>query len=480
MKAFYLFLTLAAGVPAVGSVAATPSMPTPFPAVPGDAIPDSRPAVADRLFRSEAVERCIERVSADITDPMLRRMFAQCLPNTLDTTVHPSRTADGADDTFVVTGDITAMWLRDSGAQVWPYLRFAAEDDSLRHLIGGVLRRQFRSLVLDPYANAFLADTVSTATPWAKDYTEMKPGVFERKYELDCLCYPLRLAYGYWKATGDVAVFDGLWLDAVEAVLRTMREQQRKEGPKTSYNFQRTTHAMHDTMSNYGYGHPAAPVGLIASGFRPSDDCCLLPYLVPANFMAVSSLRQTAELLDAVNRRTDLAQECRALAAEVQAALERYAIVEHPKYGRVYAYEVDGFGGAILMDDANVPSLLALPYISDVPVSDPVYQNTRRLVWSEDNPYFFRGSAGEGIGGPHVGYDYIWPMSIIMRAMTATDTAEVAACLDQLKKTTGGTGFIHESFHKDNDTKFTRAWFAWANTLFGELILKLHDEGYPL
>ena len=196
--------------------------------------------------------------------------------------------------------------------------------------------------------------------------------------------------------------------------------------------------------------------------------------------MAVSSLRQTAELLDAVNRRTDLAQECRALAAEVQAALERYAIVEHPKYGRVYAYEVDGFGGAILMDDANVPSLLALPYISDVPASDPVYQNTRRLVWSEDNPYFFRGSAGEGIGGPHVGYDYIWPMSIIMRAMTATDTAEVAACLDQLKKTTGGTGFIHESFHKDNDTKFTRAWFAWANTLFGELILKLHDEGYPL
>lgn len=480
MKAFYLFLTLAAGAPAVRSAAAVPSMPAPVPAVPGDAIPDSRPAVADRLFRSEAVERCIERVSADIADPMLRRMFVQCLPNTLDTTVHPGRTADGGDDTFVVTGDITAMWLRDSGAQVWPYLRFAAEDDSLRHLIGGVLRRQFRSLVLDPYANAFLADTASTATPWAKDYTEMKPGVFERKYELDCLCYPLRLAYGYWKATGDTAVFDDLWLSAVEAVLRTMREQQRKAGPKTTYNFQRTTHAMHDTMSNYGYGHPAAPVGLIASGFRPSDDCCLLPYLVPANFMAVSSLRQTAELLDAVNRRADLARECRALAAEVQAALDRYATVEHPKYGRVYAYEVDGFGGAILMDDANVPSLLALPYISDVPVSDPVYQNTRRLVWSEDNPYFFRGSAGEGIGGPHVGYDYVWPMSIIMRAMTATDTAEVADCLDQLKKTTGGTGFIHESFHKDNDAKFTRAWFAWANTLFGELILKLHDEGYPL
>ncbi len=479
MKTFTFALLL---FPAAYAQAAWSAPHSAIPVVPAvcDAIPDGRPAEADRLFRSEAVERCIDRVAQRISNPVLRGMFVQCLPNTLDTTVHPGQAADGTDDTFVVTGDITAMWLRDSAAQVWPYLRFASEDESLRHLIAGVLRRQFRSLLLDPYANAFLADTTSTATPWSEDYTQMKPGVYERKYELDCLCYPLRLAYGYWKATGDTAVFDDLWIEAVGQVLATMREQQHKEGLRTSYNFQRRGTAMHDTMSNYGYGHPAAPVGLIASAFRPSDDCCLLPYLVPANFMAVSCLRHAAEMLDAVNNRPDLAAECRALADEVQSALDRYAVVEHPQYGRVYAYEVDGYGGAILMDDANVPSLLSLPYISDVPVTDPVYQNTRRMVWSEANPYFFRGSAGEGIGGPHVGLDYVWPMSIIMRAMTATDTAEVADCLRQLTATTADTGFMHESFHKDDAAKFTRSWFAWANTLFGELILKLDEEGYPL
>lgn len=448
--------------------------------VPNDKIPTSRPPEADRLFRSKVLERRIAQTAARISDPELRRMFQQCLPNTLDTTVHPGRTADGDDDTFVVTGDIDAMWLRDSGAQVWPYLRFAKDDPELRRLIRGVIRRQFRSLVLDPYANAFLPDTASTATPWAKDYTDMRPGVFERKYELDSLCYPLRLAYAYWKVTGDDSIFDDLWLRAIDAVLATMREQQHKEGFRTSYNFQRRGTALHDTMANYGYGHPAKPVGLIASAFRPSDDSCVLPYLVPSNFMAVSCLRKAAEAIDEVNHRTDLAQSCRDLAAEVQAALNRYAVVNHPKYGPIYAFEVDGFGGALLMDDANVPSLLALPYISDVPLDDPVYQNTRRFAWSEDNPYFFRGRAGEGIGSPHTSFDNVWPMSVIMRAMTATDPAEVDSCLTLLKTTTAGTGFMHESFNKDDDSKFTRAWFAWVNTLFGELILKLDDAGHRL
>ncbi len=472
-----LFLSAASLSVVRGGVAASPLAVV---AAPGDEVPTSRPPADRRLFRSEAVERCVRDMSERIGDPVLRRMFEQCFPNTLDTTVRPGRTGDGDDDTFVVTGDIDAMWLRDSGAQVWPYLRFAADDAGLRRLIRGVIRRQFRCLVLDPYANAFLPDTASTATPWAKDYTRMRPGVFERKYELDCLCYPLRLAHAYWKATGDDSVFDDLWLRAMDAVVTTMREQQHRAGLRTSYNFQRRGTAMHDTMSNYGYGHPAKPVGLIASAFRPSDDCCLLPYLVPANFMAVSCLRKAAEVLDTVNRRPDMADSCRALAAEVQAALDEYAVVDHPKYGRVYAYEVDGYGGAILMDDANVPSLLSLPYISDVPADDPVYRNTRRLAWSESNPYFFRGKAGEGIGGPHVGYDYVWPMSLIVKALTATDRAEVDTCLAVLKNTTAGTGFMHEAFHKDDATKYTRAWFAWVNTLFGELLLKLDEEGYPL
>lgn len=219
------------------------------------------------------------------------------------------------------------------------------------------------------------------------------------------------------------------------------------------------------------------PVGLIVSCFRPSDDATTLQFLVPSNFFAVSSLRKAAEVLTAVNGDADLAQRCMRLADEVEQALHRYAIHHHPQYGPIYAYEVDGFGNQLLMDDANVPSLLAMPYLGDVPVDDPIYQNTRRFVWSNDNPYFFSGKAGEGIGGPHIGYDMPWPMSIMMKAFTSTDDAEIAACLKMLMQTDAGTGFIHESFHKDDASRFTRPWFAWQNTLFGELILKLVDEG---
>ncbi len=429
-------------------------------------------------FRSEAVEKCIAEVKKKLTHPYLEWMFENCFPNTLDTTVKYTELADGDDDTFVITGDITAMWLRDSGAQVWPYIRLAKEDEGLRKLVRGVVRRQMKSLLIDPYANAFNEDPYKMSPNWSEDLTEMRPGVFERKYELDSQCYPLRLAYAYWKATGDASIFDGLWLQTVDVLLQTMRGQQRKDGTgKSAYRFMRVTHAMHDTQSNLGYGHPSKPCGLIVSSFRPSDDATVLPYLVPSNFMASACLKQAAEVLETVNNAASLAQECRALAAEIDRGLTENAIVSHPKYGRIYAFEVDGFGNALCMDDANVPSLLALPYIAGVPVDDPVYQNTRRFVLSEDNPYFFKGAAGAGIGGPHKGLDYIWPMSHIMTAMTSTNDDEIRECLVSLLNTDAGTGFIHESYHAEDAGNFTRTWFAWANTLFGELILHLIDNG---
>ena len=198
---------------------------------------------------------------------------------------------------------------------------------------------------------------------------------------------------------------------------------------------------------------------------------------MPSNFFAVSSLRKAAEILEEVNQEEKLAGECRELAGEVEKALKKYAVYKHPKYGKIYAFEVDGFGNRLLMDDANVPSLLAMPYLGDVPADDPIYENTRKFVWSEDNPYFFKGKAGEGIGGPHVGYDMIWPMSIMMKAFTSRDDAEIKECVEMLLATDGGTGFMHESFHKDDAGNYTRAWFAWQNSLFGELILKLVNEG---
>ena len=157
----------------------------------------------------------------------------------------------------------------------------------------------------------------------------------------------------------------------------------------------------------------------------------------------------------------------------MEEALRRYATVEHPVYGRIYAYEVDGFGNRLMMDDADVPSLLAMTYLGDVPADDPVYLNTRRFVWSEDNPYFFHGNSGEGIGSSRTGNDMIRPMSLLIRALTSTDDNEIAACLRMLITTDAETGFIHESFYKNDPKRYTRSWFARQNSLFGELIVKL-------
>ncbi|MCH5304945.1 MAG: glycoside hydrolase family 125 protein [Rikenella sp.] len=434
-----------------------------------------RPDERDRLFVSEAVERKIEEVQRLLTNKKLAWMFANCFPNTLETTVHYRRdTVDGLDDTFVYTGDIHAMWLRDASAQVWPYVQLANEDEALRRMLAGVINRQFKLIHIDRYANAFNDGPVGGE--WMSDLTEMNPHVHERKWEIDSHCYPIRLAHRYWKETGDTSVFGRVWLDAIADILSTFREQQRKEG-LGPYAFMRRTERQLDTKCCNGFGNPVRPVGLIVSSFRPSDDATTFDFLVPSNFFAVSSLRKAAEILETVNRNRELAAECSALADEVEEALRKYAVVDHPVYGKIYAYEVDGFGNAFLMDDANVPSLLAMPYLGDVERDDTVYRNTRRFVWSRDNPYFFSGQAGEGIGGPHVGYDMIWPMSIMMRAFTSDDDAEIERCIEMLLTTDAGTGFMHESFHKDDASRFTRAWFAWQNTLFGELILKLIGEG---
>ncbi len=397
-------------------------------------------------------------------------MFTNCFPNTLDTTVEPGM-FDGKPDTAVITGDIPAMWLRDSSAQVWPYLPFAGRDAKLRALLEGVIRRQARCLLIDPYANAFMADLNAPPLPWSRtDQTEMRPGVGERKYELDSLCYPVRLAHGFWKATGNTEPFDGRWHDAMRLVVATMRVQQRKQG-LGPYHFQRPSPTPTETLGEKGYGNPVNPVGLIFSGFRPSDDACVLPFLVPSNLFAVRSLRQLAEMSNAVLHDAALASEAEGLASEVEAALREHAIATTPD-GTIWAYEVDGFGGQMLMDDANVPSLLGLPYLDASP--DPgLYARTRAFVWSPRNPWFFRGTAGEGIGGPHEGAGMIWPMSQTIYALTSTSDAEIRNAVGMLKTGSAGSGFVHESYNKDNVNLFTRAWFAWANTLFGELIGEL-------
>ena len=434
-----------------------------------------RPPVAKRKFVSPAVEQQLANIKASIADPKLAWMFENCYPNTLDTTVELG-TLDGKPDTFVITGDIDAMWLRDSSAQVVPYISLARHDPALQRLFRGLIRRQARCIRIDPYANAFMPDPHAKPLKWSvHDNTDIKPGVGERKWEIDSLCYPIRLAHGYWQATGDTEPFDDDWRTAMHLVLKTFREQQRKHdhGP---YHFQRMSEVPTESLMLGGYGNPTRPNGMIHSMFRPSDDACLYPLSVPSNLFAVLSLRQLATMSRTVHHDDGFAAECEALANEVEQAVQKDGRM-HDANGQAFlAYEIDGFGNQLFMDDANVPSLLGLPYLGCCDRNDPLYRRTRELVWSTRNPYFFRGKAAEGVGGPHEGLRMIWPMSIMMYAQTSLDVAEIRQCLTWLRDTDAGSGFMHESFDQDDPATFTRSWFAWANTLFGELIVDIQRK----
>ncbi len=432
----------------------------------------NRPILSERAFSSRIIEKTIEKVSSAIKNPELAWMFQNCFPNTLDTTVDFSM-EKGIPDTFVITGDIPAMWLRDSTAQVWPYLPFVNKDNQLFKLIQGVLNRQTESILIDPYANAF--NKRPSGSKWESDITEMKPELHERKWEIDSLCYPVRLSYEFWKETGNTAAFNQRWLAAMKLIYKTFREQQRIDdiGP---YAFMRKTQKQSDTLPLWGAGNPTRKVGLIHSMFRPSDDACIYPFLIPSNLFAAKILTYIAEMVKTIFNDVDFSNRCRHFSDELYDLINQYAVTEHLDYGKIYAYEVDGFGNQLFMDDANIPSLLALPYLDLVDSTSQTYRNTRRFLLSQDNPYFFKGTAAEGIGGPHVGLDMIWPMSIIMRAQTAESDQEILHCLKMLLNTHADTGFMHESFHKNNPQKYTREWFAWANTLFGELILNIYQE----
>ncbi len=432
-----------------------------------------RPPIDERTFSSKAVEDTIKNVKSLIADNELAWMFENCYPNTLDTTVR-HQTIDGSPDTFIITGDITAMWLRDSTAQVWPYMPLITKDTELKSLIHGLVNRQVKCVLKDPYANAFIEDLDRVDT-WHKDIPERKPGVHERKWELDSLCYVVRLSHKYYELTGDDSVFDQKWDKAMKLIVDTFKTEQRKD-LTTPYRFIRKANKAIDISPFEGTGRPINPTGMICSIFRPSDDATLYPFLVPSNIFAVLSLKQLSDIYGNVLKNETFAKECNDLATEVELAIKEYAIAEHLHFGKIYAYEVDGFGNKVFMDDANVPSLMSLAYLGAHDPSDPVYKNTRNFLLSNSNPYFLEGKAAEGQASPHTGKEKIWPMGIILRAMTSTNNKEISYCLKMLKNTHAGTGFMHEAFHKDNPEDFTRRWFAWANTLFGELIIKIANE----
>jgi len=432
-----------------------------------------RPAKKDRTFVSRVVEKLIREVKIQIKDKELAWMFENCYPNTLDTTVD-YEVIDGKPDTFIITGDIDAMWLRDSCAQVWPYMPLINKSNKLKNLILGLINRQVKCVLTDPYANAFYKD-LTKESYWKNDIPSPKAGVHERKWEIDSLCYVIRLSNAYFERTKDTSLFDKNWDKAMRLIVKTFRTEQRKDG-KSPYKFARKTTSMIDAPTFSGTGRPIKPTGMICSMFRPSDDATLFPYLIPSNIFAALSLKQLSTIYTTVLKDVQFAKECTDFAFEIENGIKKYARAEHKDFGEIYAYEIDGFGNKLYMDDANVPSLMSLAYLGAHSPHDEIYKNTRAFLLSDSNPYFLNGKYGQGQASPHTGKDKIWPMGITLRAMTSIDKNEIIECLKMLKATHADTGFMHEAFHKDDASKYNRSWFAWANTLFGELIIKVKNE----
>lgn len=406
----------------------------------------------------------LERKTAE-KYPELEPLAKQCFLNTIETTV--TQLEDGS--YFVITGDIPAMWLRDSAAQLKPYLKYAKDDENLREILRSVIAKHAFYVNLDPYTNAFNSEV------FQHGYTEDDKGdfssgwIWERKYEVDSLCAAVYLSYEYFMSTKDTAIFTEEFRLMLAKILKTFRTEQNHES--SPYWFVRENAPVpSETLVRNGKGRVVNYTGMTWSGFRPSDDACKFGYLIPANMMAVVAMRKAAELAEIGYGDDELKNGCLALADEIEDGIESYGIVDHPKYGKIYAYETDGFGNYNLMDDANSPSLLAIPYLGYRPADDPIYQNTRRFVLSQDNPYYYSGKAAKGIGSPHTPPNYIWHISLCIQILTSVDPAEKRECLEMIARSHAGTNFMHEGFDVDDPSKFTRSWFAWANTLFAQML----------
>lgn len=417
-------------------------------------------------YQPEYMELLFQRIEAQLgEDSGIFQLFRNCYRNTLDTTIRilPDETA------YVITGDIPAMWLRDSAAQMRPYLIQAKGDEKLRETIAGLVKRQFWYLNIDCYANAF-NETPSGAC-WAKDDTEENPWVWERKFEVDSLCYPIQLAWLLWKNTGCTSQFDKEFKEGAEKIITVMEQEQYHE-ERSSYRFSRKNTYFQDTLSREGKGALVkSGTGMIWSGFRPSDDACVYGYHIPDNMFAAVALGYLEEICCKVLGNDILEKKAAALKAEIRRGIEAYGVTEREGFGRVYAYEADGFGQYLLMDDANVPSLLSMEYLGYVPKSQETAENTRRFILSEGNPYYFKGKKGAGIGSLHTPPGYIWHIAMAMEGLTAKTKEEKKKVLKQMAATDGGTGMMHEGFLAEDDKTFTRPWFSWANSLFCELVL---------
>ncbi|WP_332248489.1 glycoside hydrolase family 125 protein [Brochothrix campestris] len=343
-------------------------------------------------------------------------IFNKCYANTLQTTVQ--RFDDNS--TFLVTGDIPAMWLRDSTAQVRPYLPLAQSDTALKEMIAGLVAKQFQYINLDPYANAFNAS--ANGAGHQSDKTKMSPWIWERKYEIDSLCYPVQLAYLLYKNTGDSAHFTPAFTAGIQAILTVWETEQNHE--HSSYRFERDTTRVEDTLPNGGAGSPVGYTGMTWSGFRPSDDVCQYGYLVPSNMFAIVVLRYLIDIYTKILPDAAIVNRATALKQAIEQGIQKHALVKNEASETIFAFEVDGLGNYSIQDDSNVPSLIAAPYLGYCAMDDPIYLATRQTLLSSENPYFYEGKNAKGIGSSHTPPNYIWPIALAIEGMTTTSKAE--------------------------------------------------------
>ncbi|KAK1776050.1 glycoside hydrolase family 125 protein [Copromyces sp. CBS 386.78] len=481
-------------------------------------LPFQRPHVRCRTFQSDAIEKVIKDVTSRMKNPDLARLFENTFPSTTDTTVKfhtngkdgkekkKTVTDSTVDDdpwmstyedpnkwagpqSFIITGDILAEWLRDSTNQLKPYQKLALKDKAIFDLILGAINTQSEYVIESPYCNAFQPPPHSglPVTLNGQDDTvhpAFDPSfVFECKYELDSLAHFLALINAFYAHTKSTDFLNSRWYKALDSVFDVLEAQSKSTfDPETGsylrnqYTFQRRTDTGTETLNLGGIGNPLNNgTGLIRSAFRPSDDATIFGFFIPANAQMATELKRLAAMLRTTGDKKDItrAETAEAWSKTITAGIWEHGVVHHRKYGEVFAYEVDGYGSALMMDDANYPSLLALPLMGFVSVDDTTYQNTRKMLLEKgSNPYYLTGREFEGIGGPHIGLQNAWPMSLLVQAQTSDDDDEIMKCL-MLVLNASKLGLIHESIDVNWSHSYTRSWFAWANGVFADTILDI-------
>ncbi|KIW46781.1 uncharacterized protein PV06_02418 [Exophiala oligosperma] len=458
-------------------------------------LPYQRPVKERRTYHSTGVESLIEDMTSQMQDKDLARMFENCFPNTLDTTVKWFNHSDDTCQSFIIAGDMDAAWLRDNLWQIQAYKSLLRTDGSIRKLWQGVITLHTRWIAKAPYANSFQPPKESGMKPVADHVIDMGADIvnppldpdlsFEGKWSLDSIASFLRISNTYVHETADTSIIDESWIAALTAILQVLREQSQSTFDEQgnldtqAYSFQRpastsmtSVYNGPDQPPNLGTGNPVKSTGLIRSSFRASDDATIFPFHVPANaFMAVE-LSRTADVLSSIA--PEVSVQCAAFSQSITQGIYEHAVFPHPLYGKVLAYEVDGYGSRVFMDDASPPSLLSLPYLGFIDASDPLYRATRAMVLSRDgNPYYVVGAALEGQGSPHIDLKTMWPVGTIVQILTSDDDAEIRRCLGTLKTSSAGLGLVHEGVDVNDSTKFLRTWYAWGNSAFGEMIVDL-------